>query len=428
MYFKRENHYLLEAGKLLTSIKEDPDRLDLVLTLHRYLIRKIIICEQRIGRLKKARIRMSRLKKSGFLSKSRSKTLKLLIQNLDRRILYIQDLMYIWRCFGDGIAAIYQSKYALKHLFYDESYHVKQEAGNLSGKQGFRLEYKVLISALKHNIPAVLSDITNVIRHGDICALGASDPFPIELKSSSNLSKRAKRQIEQISAIHEFFIKDGLESFRGQSNVKRVALINPEINYEQHLNECMDIAMRDNASLVVPEAGLAYLAYRPDMPESDRPAVHRLLEKYYLPSTHFIALSPGTSWLPLYPYTLSMTPTNSTAFIQGQIEVAVLINLEVLKGLFTEKGVHAIAVMDGTHSLQIALDPKDLGKGVFRLSEQIYLRIAYEFQSLRWFAEEHSSFIHSTHIFDDSKPISTLVEGKKYPPEWETVTDCYLDS
>lgn len=52
-------------------------------------------------------------------------------------------------------------------------------------------------------------------------------------------------------------------------------------------------------------------------------------------------------------------------------------------------------LMDGFSSIQICLDPSDLVKGVFRISEQRFLRGVCEFQSLIWFADENSTAIKS---------------------------------
>ena len=48
-------------------------------------------------------------------------------------------------------------------------------------------ELVLLDSALKHNVPALLVDLTNTIRHGDVCLMGESDPYLIEAKASKNL-------------------------------------------------------------------------------------------------------------------------------------------------------------------------------------------------------------------------------------------------
>ena len=306
------------------------------------------------------------------------------------RIKEIRQLMFLWRCFGDGIAAVYQSKYSLKHLFYDADYNVKQDAGTISGKAGFRLEYKILRMGIRMNVPVVLSDLTNIIRHGDVCALAGEDPMPIELKLSKNLSKRAKRQVEQLKVLGDFYANDGAENFRGAINTKRLALRTDEKNYEQELNACMELAIRDGVASVSPEHGLRYIAFRYDLPETDR-RMEGELALQLTASTQVTQLTPDVSWLPLYPFTLSMTPANSLLFAQHIVGVVVLIDLAVLKSLFAERGIHAVVLMDGAYALQICLDPADLMKGAFRISEQLYLRIACEFQSLTWFVEQHAS-------------------------------------
>ena len=66
-------------------------------------------------------------------------------------------MLFIWRCFGDGIAFLYIDKYALKHMLYDSTdYSVKQQAGALSGKVGFRLEWRLPNSLLttRKRLPA----------------------------------------------------------------------------------------------------------------------------------------------------------------------------------------------------------------------------------------------------------------------------------
>ncbi|WP_411836010.1 hypothetical protein ACLBNB_02895 [Pseudomonas chlororaphis subsp. aurantiaca] len=421
--FPRQNENLCKAALLLATIKNDPERLDLLLELQRFLLRRIMSCEKRISRLQRGRGRISQRVSKGRLDKAQSQRLKRLISDIDDRVCDIRDLMFTWRCFGDGIAATYQSKYALKHLFYDESYNIKQSAGNISGKSGLRLEYKVLRRGILSGIPVVLSDLTNIIRHGDTCFLDGEDPLSIELKSSSKLSKRARRQIEQLCELSNFYVNDGAEEFRGNANVQREALISEEINYLDELNSCMDQAMHDGIATISPEIGVRYIAVRHDKPVEEK--LCAFLDEFASKTTHCIFLAPDERWLPLYPFTLSMSPENSILFVQQIIGLMVLIDTSVLKSLFLEKGVHAICLMDGTYSLQICVDPEDLTKGVFRLSRQIYSRIAYEFQSLRWFANEHSELLQSTKL--KYKEIAPSSEGiiSSHPPEWAQATDCF---
>ncbi len=62
-------------------------------------------------------------------------------------------------------------------------------------------------------VPVVMSDLTNIIRHGDLCALAGPDPFPLELKSSRLTGSRVARQAEQLNLITNFYEKDEAKDF-----------------------------------------------------------------------------------------------------------------------------------------------------------------------------------------------------------------------
>jgi hypothetical protein len=60
--------------------------------------------------------------------------------------------------------------------------------------------------------------------------------------------------------------------------------------------------------------------------------------------------------------------------------------MEYLKTLFLQHGSHATMIMDGVSAIQVCADPEDLMRGVYRISELLFARVALEFQSLAWFA------------------------------------------
>jgi|TARA_R100001369_G_scaffold8707_1_gene21035 hypothetical protein len=97
-----------------------------------------------------------------------------------------------------------------------------------------------------------------------------------------------------------------------------------------------------------------------------------------------------------------------------------------LKSHFKANGIDATVLMDGNYALQICVDPNDMMKGVFRISEQLFLRVACEFQSLRWFAEEHSSIFSD--VVGDVSPITMGTHGliNESPPGWQGLK-CLLD-
>lgn len=308
--YVRETTRFAQAASLLAIIKDDPDRLDVVHELQRMLIRVLVRGERRIIRLKQARQRLMRVKARERLPQEKARTLKTLVKELDQRVEDVRHLLFLWRCFGDGIAAVYQSKYSLKHLFYDSNYNVKEEAGFLSGKAGFRKEYKVLCIGIRMGVPVVMSDLTNIIRHGDVCGLGGADPLPIEMKSSTNRNARVARQIEQLQVLADFYANDGATNFRGAPNTIRVELKHPEVTYEGDLNECMVRAQQEGIALLSPETGLHYLSFTQECFEKSQHRIDEQLAAHVSRTTLLVQLTPEPSWLPVYPFTLSMHTQN----------------------------------------------------------------------------------------------------------------------
>lgn len=421
----RETARLAQAAALLATIKEDHDRLDAVYELQKLLIRCIVRCERRLRRLKRAKQRLIRRQARERLSRDAAKAVKALIGDIDVRVDDIRHLMFLWRCFGDGIAAVYQSKYNLKHLFFDAEYKVKEDVGFISGKSGFRREYKALSLAIRMGVPVVMSDLTNIVRHGDLCALAGRDPVLVEMKSSRNRNARVARQLEQLQVLTEFFVKDGSPNFRGAFNTKRVEMRHEEVRYERELNECMTFAANIGWAEAVPETGLRYVAMRYDRLRSDPALLDALLAPRRTETTLVTLLSPELTWLPLYPFTLSMTAANAVAFMQMELCVLVLTDLAVVKALFAKHGIDAVVLMDGTHALQICIDPSDLMKGVWRISELLFQRISCEFQSLAWFAKEYST------VFDAAADgLAETMPDERFilyepPPGWEDVHDLF---
>jgi hypothetical protein len=143
---------LAKAALLLHTIKSDLDRLDLVLELQRHLIRQIVRLERRTKRVQRAASNMRQTLNLSRLPRDTAKALKLRIKECPALLEEIRRKMFVWRCFGDGIAFVYQSKYALKHLYYDQDYKIKQTAGFMSGKTGFRKEWKFLRLGIKMGV------------------------------------------------------------------------------------------------------------------------------------------------------------------------------------------------------------------------------------------------------------------------------------
>lgn len=421
--FERQTANLEKAALLLHTIKSDRNRLDLVLELQRFLIRRITFAERRIGRVSRVVVNLRRSLAHDRPTKERAKRLKARIKECAELVEDLRYLMFVWRCFGDGIAAAYQSKYALKHLYYDTNYYVKEGAGFMTGTTGFRREWKLLNMGIRMNVPVVLADVTNIVRHGDLCALAGADPLMIEVKSSKNRNARTARQMAQLQELADFYANDGAEAFRGMGAVRRMELRLPEVNHEAAANVCVADALKHGFAIVEPEPGLRYAAFTTEDAAAQLAGLFsRTIQTY--------VLLPSEDWLPAYPFTLSLAPANLVRFLLGQVTVLALIDLATLKTLFAQRGVHATMLMDGVHAVQLCKDPANLNNGVFRVSQQRVDRIACEFLSLAWFADETVLSIDEvqsemTVALERDAMNNGLEGGWSIVPDWHTVRDCY---
>lgn len=333
--------------------------------------------------------------------------------------------MFIWRCFGDGIAFTYQDKYSLKHLYYDAEHQVKEDQGFLTAngclKPGFRQEYRYFKLGIRMGLPVVMADLTNVVRHGDLCALAGPDPLPLEIKSSANKNARTIRQAENLRAITDFYANDGAAMFKGMQNVERVPLLNPEVRYEDAVNACIAEGLQAGIAITSPEPGLHYIAGK----QSERCGEFSHL---FTRSTLLVGHTPEPTWMHCYPFTLSLSTSHLLRFIRGEIFVLVLIDLARLKDLFAEHGIHATVLLDGTFTIQICRDPADLTKGVFRIGDSPFGRIAPEFQSLAWFVSEFSSPLKQPPRYVTIEELTAMnATPFDIPQTWYNVRNCYDD-
>src|ERR1700722_13262401 len=215
----------------------------------------------------------------------------------------IQYLIYLLRCFGDGIAFLYLDKWTLKHMMYETgSYRVKSPPGSLSGKAGLKRETQIVRRLRSENLPAILCDITNVLRHGDICILVGPDPVLIEVKSGSNSNKRIARQIQSLKELSSFYETDEAQDFRGLPHVKRSAFKSLEVTHVAAINRCIEDSEGKDMAAACPETGLAYACVR------NANGVDRALPADPSCQAFYILNEPKTkrSWQPYYPFTLSI--------------------------------------------------------------------------------------------------------------------------
>ena len=379
--FPKHRKSICKLTQILRGLEENVENYEMLLALQRALVDRLRRTEKRIATLKQQCVTLNQQKR-GRLTKDAATLVKRHIDAVKEQIQFKQHLLFIWRCFGDGIAFIYLDKYALKHMLYNtHDYTVKQSAGALSDKDGFRLEWSILQAvARKQSVPAVLCDLTNTIRHGDVCVLVGPDPIPIEVKSSKNTNLRVERQLASLQALLDFLATDKAENFRGVPNVRRVEGPVLEEVHASVMNECIARSRATGFAAISPEEGLTYVCIR------DAKRVEQL-NQFAGSRLIYTSLNDAKTegaWMPYYPFTLSIRdPEALYEFISGEITLIVLLDANIFVRRFAEHGLHAEFLDHDGYALMVShLGSTSEGESRSALSKHMFGRLFHEFGSI----------------------------------------------
>ena len=382
-YYKRR---ILTFKNKLDSIDAESSDLQPLLDFQSYLIKQIIRDEKRLKRRKDELVTLKRGLRDKGLGKKEAKAVKELIKRRKESIAGNKYLLYLCRCFGDGLVFKFISKWNLKRFLYEsDSAEIKQASGNIGGKDGLEQELALLIDAIKNNVPAVLCDLTNVIRHGDLCLLGASDPVVIEVKSSKNRNKRIERQLESIRKIHKY-LEDDVGEVGGVEGMQRVELHDEERHHGEAFNKALELSKDRPYVKLNPEEGLHYIVLNTDH-EEDFDEVFEGLDK---PVVYMLNQAKTEQrWDNYYPFVLSIKdPANLYRFIAGDVYVLVAISSVVLKDMASDIG-YDLELSEHENEAFIFSKPLDGCDEPFRaiVSKHFSGRIGLEFMTLEWFFE-----------------------------------------
>ncbi|KAA8985190.1 hypothetical protein [Halospina sp. K52047b] len=389
-YYKR---HVIQMKKMLNELNPEVADLRPLAQIQDYLIDRVVDTEAKISKQQALRKSLkSELRKKGT-TKEQSSKIKEQIASCDAKVSGYKFLLYVWRCFGDGIANKYVSKWNLKRLFYaHDSAEMKQAPGHLGGKRGIRAEKHLMQEALSHNVPALLCDLTNIIRHGDVCLLGASDPFVIEVKSSTNRNKRIERQMLAIRTIHEYLDND-VGNVGGFPGMQRQALPVKERHHNWAINHVALEAVNGRPSRISPEEGLFYIG----VPTQNSADYDELFEGIEEPIVFMLNHDKTEQlWGNYYPFTLSLLePETLYAFLKGKIYLLVIVSQSSLRLRADAASFDLNVVMANNVGFELLNRESSFNNEIpYVVSEHFAGRLAFEFLSLEWFFETERLMIH----------------------------------
>lgn len=376
---------IFRLSSLLQDLSRDPKNLATLATLQQEILKSIRRTERRIIYLREFFRDTKRILSSQRLPKSEAIKIKAKLSRLKTLIKKNRWLIDIWRSFGDAIAFIYLDKWAIKPMMYNVSdVELKSHAGSVIGKPGQRVELALVKKLLNSGIPALLSDITNCIRHGDVCVLIGPDPFPIEVKSSKNRNARTDRQLENIKAIHQYLATDKAANTRGAGDLIRISLPIAEIDYRSLYDTAINEALNLGHFRADPEPGIRLIALAYSTPDILDECLSGL-QSARLWSLNEMKNNEG--WGVYYPPVLSIrTPENLFAFLNGNVSLFIVHDLEMIKRIGAKKGVKFEITDDPIWQYQFSTKSKNSKEPVIRkMSSHFITRMAVELLSWNWF-------------------------------------------
>ena len=363
--FGYRRHSFNSALAQLSILRANPGNLEALLCLQEVLIAEITLAETRVQETKRQAAR-SEGKRSLYLA---------------ARVKALQQSIYYWKMIGDAVAFLYLDRFALKHVYYNtDNPYPRNDAGFLTGSRGFDLEVKIARNLIQSGYPCLLTDLTNTVRHGDICLLHGSDPTLIEVKSSKDKSRRARRQHRNLRKLAQFYATDELDGLRGFRDLRRLSTRTECVTFETAFNDCIATAYEKGYSVVSPENGTCYIA----ITKTNKP-MHDVLRETDTREPWLFFLNETKSnqaWAPYYPFTLLMTNARAVYdFILGRLLIVVMLDVEVIKKRLREMGY----VPEFCPDSECALRGKKIGtEEEVGISQHLLLRAAFEAVSLKW--------------------------------------------
>jgi hypothetical protein len=315
------------------------------------------------------------------LTKDQAREVKEAIASHAEAVEADQCLIGIFRDVGDGLAFTYVDKWDIKPMAFKES------PGFLSGKEGLAAELAIVRKAFDVGGIAILNDLTNCLRYGDVTMMRDAELSIVEAKSGRTMNQRAKRQLAANDKISEYLQTGRSAGLYGiDYDIRRVGLAHPEVNHAPTLQQMIDEALQRRGCYRQVEPGLHYMVNTDVDIESFMPAREALDDKLYVCMVNMLK-GHNTAY---FPFTLSIcNPEHLYAFYNGDLIITIAVQLGYVSRYFSARGLTASFHRDEPWFLVVDKnEPAGDEPSAMHVGFHIWDRIFAEFLSLDWLLNE----------------------------------------
>jgi Holliday junction resolvase len=398
VYYKR---VLINLFARIQVLRSDPlNGLDECLGIQEILIQRIIYIEKRIRFLRR-RIKSSKkilgTKGVAPAKGEQASEIKDSVANYEYQIEEYKKLLHIFRNIGDALAYIYIPQSDIRPL------GLKESSGFISGKKGLKVERTILQFLFQKGIPAILNDLTNCLRYGDITAITENGCRIIEAKTSDHKNERNIRQLANLEKIKDYLNTGQATELHATGFTSlRVHAHSEERHHRDQLNEMIGEAYRIGSYSCEIEKGLYYyIATKFQTEEVKIIFDSAKSNKFSFYLNKFKYVNAG-----YYPFTLTIVePEVLYAFYSGQFVFLVIIDREIIARSLASRGLTVTFHENGPFAFSASYTDSSEIAGPMEISRYGLSRVACEFLSLDWFMEE---IIYEMQHHEDIKNISAV--------------------
>ncbi|MBI3200841.1 MAG: hypothetical protein HYZ29_04790 [Myxococcales bacterium] len=370
-------------SRLLDGVRRfEGDRADLhsLLEVQRGLTRSISRVERRIKLLKTTVADIRETVRHHRLTREEARAAKQREVHVREEIKDYQWLLFAFRTIGDALAFLIFDRWDLKPLAF------REPSGALTGKKGARLESTITRALIQRGEPAIRSDLTNVIRYGDVAVPIHGFPFFLEAKSGRSRSARDARQLDAMKKISAYLVTDSTEGLYGMPwRVDRVEANLPEAHHAESLNELIARSKTEGVSVADVEPGVRYMVAR----HWEETTLALLMDGMVKPLLFELNEAKNAAdWTGYYPFTLSIrAPSDVFDFLRDALVVLVVVDIARVQALLRGKGYEA-EFTKGAYSWVCHSIGGDHSVTPLLVSRHLFGRVAFEFLSLSTLLDE----------------------------------------
>lgn len=276
----------------------------------------------------------------------------------------------------DALAYTLFSKFDLKNLGFGEN------TGYISGKKGLDKELEVLEKLLTNGRIAILNDLTNCIKCGDITEQLDDRINLIEVKTSNGKNYRIIRQENKRKEIMNYLHNDNIDNFHGK-HFKRLYIDNQE-NYLDELNDMIDCAITENIVIEKMEDGLYYsVMYRPEKKDMEKlQDIKREVKKPIYFNLNVFKNSNDLTNNPFLNYFDDIM--DYVNFVIGDLIILVIIDFAVLEERLKKEEMEVKLINEGIWKLAVEFNKNGCVDEI-KVSEHYFNRIGRDFLSLEYY-------------------------------------------